>query len=117
MLWSSVGDGAPGRYGSAICCVMSSMDVIESPRASQRALSMADECSHCREELARLTEENAALRRSALAFGGLAERLSVALKEERRAGRRHGTSRDGAETPTEWNFDPTHLRRPTGISG
>ena len=112
-----MGDGAPGQYGSAICCVISSMDVIESPRASQRTLSMADECSHCREELARLTEENAALRRSALAFGGLAERLSVALQEERRAGRRHGTSRDGAETPTDWNFDPTHLRRPTGISG
>lgn len=78
---------------------------------------MADECSHCREELARLTEENAVLRRSALAFGGLAERLSVALQEERRAGRRHGTSRDGAETLTEWNFDPTHLRQPTRIPG
>jgi hypothetical protein len=78
---------------------------------------MADECSHCREELARLTEENAALRRSALAFGGLAERLSVALQEERRAGRRHGTSRNGAETPTEWNYDPTHLRQPTRIPG
>jgi hypothetical protein len=49
---------------------------------------MADECcSRCREEVARLTEENATLRRSALAFGGLAERLSVALQEERRAGR------------------------------
>ena len=73
---------------------------------------MADECSHCREELARLTEENAALRRSALAFGGLAERLSVALQEERRAGRRHGT-----ETPTDWNFDPTPLRETTRIPG
>ena len=72
---------------------------------------MADECSHCREELARLTEENAALRRSALTFGGLAERLSVALQEERRA-RRHGT-----ETPTDWNFDPTSLRETTRIPG
>jgi hypothetical protein len=93
------------------------MDVIESLRASQRTPSMADECSHCREELVRLTEENAALRRSALAFGGLAERLSVALQEERRAGQRHGTSRDGAETPTAWNYDPTHLRQPTRIPG
>ena len=46
---------------------------------------MADDCSRCREELARLTEENAALRRAALAFGGLAERLNLALQEERRA--------------------------------
>ena len=78
---------------------------------------MADECSHCREEVARLTEENAALRRSALTFGGLAERLSVALQEERRAGRRHDTSRDSAETPTERNYDPTHRRRSSGIPG
>ena len=33
---------------------------------------MADQCSHCREELARLTEENAALRRAAITFGSLA---------------------------------------------
>src|SRR5688500_12852019 len=112
MLWNSVGGRCARPYGSAICCVISSMDVIERPRASQRTVSMADECSHCREELARLTEENAALRRSALAFGGLAERLSVALQEERRAGRRHG-----AETPTDWNFDPTPLRQPTRIPG
>lgn len=48
---------------------------------------MAD-CSHCNEELARLTEENAALRRAALAFGGLAERLNLALQEERRSKQR-----------------------------
>lgn len=54
---------------------------------------MADDCSHCREKLARLTEENAALRRAALAFGSLAERLNLALQEERRARQRSaGTS-------------------------
>lgn len=53
---------------------------------------MADDCSHCREKLARLTEENAALRRAALAFGGLAERLNVALQEERRARQRSATA-------------------------
>ena len=59
---------------------------------------MAD-CSHCSEELARLTEENAALRRAALAFGGLAERLNLALQEERRSKQRPAasTSRDSAE--------------------
>jgi hypothetical protein len=69
---------------------MTGMDVIrfESPRASQRTLFMADDCSHCREKLARLTEENAALRRAALAFGGLAERLNLALQEERRTRQR-----------------------------
>ena len=46
---------------------------------------MADECSRCREELARLTEENLALRRAAITFGSLAERLNVSLQEERRA--------------------------------
>ena len=61
---------------------MTGMDVIrmESPRAAQRTLFMADDCSHCREELARLTEENAALRRAALALGGLAERLNFAVQ-------------------------------------
>ena len=53
---------------------------------------MADDCSHCREEIARLAEENAALRRAALAFGGLAERLNLALQEERRL-----RQRDAAE--------------------
>jgi hypothetical protein len=59
---------------------------------------MADECSHCREELARLTEENVALRRAAIAFGSLAERLNVSLQEERRARQRHNTSREGGDT-------------------
>lgn len=61
---------------------------------------MAD-CSHCSEELARLTEENAALRRAALAFGGLAERLNLALQEERRSRQRPatGTSRDTVVEP------------------
>jgi len=58
---------------------------------------MADECSHCREELARLTEENMALRRAAITFGSLAERLNVSLQEERRARQRHSTSLEGAE--------------------
>ena len=78
------------------------MDVIEfeSPRASLRTFFMAD-CSHCREELARLTEENAALRRAALAFGGLAERLNLALQEERRSKQRPaaGSSRDTVTEP------------------
>jgi len=56
---------------------------------------MADDCSNCREKLARLTEENAALRRAALAFGGLAERLNLALQEERRTHQRStGTARE-----------------------
>jgi hypothetical protein len=95
------------------------MDVIEieSPRASQRTLFMADKCSHCREELARLTEENAALRRAALAFGGLAERLNVALQEERRARQRNSTSRDGAESLTEWGCASPPVRPSTGIPG
>lgn len=77
-------------FGSATARVMTGVDVIrfEGPRASQRTLFMADDCSHCREKLARLTEENAALRRAALAFGGLAERLNLALQEERRARQR-----------------------------
>lgn len=61
---------------------------------------MAD-CSHCSEELARLTEENVALRRAALAFGGLAERLNLALQEERRS-KQHapaGSSRDTIVEP------------------
>jgi len=60
---------------------------------------MADDCSHCREKLARLTEENAALRRAALAFGGLAERLNLALQEERQARQR------SAATPFEATKD------------
>ena len=58
---------------------------------------MADDCSRCREELARLTEENAALRRAALAFGSLAERLNLALQEERRLRQRAAGSRETAD--------------------
>jgi len=58
---------------------------------------MADDCSRCREELARLTEENAALRRAALAFGSLAERLNLALQEERKLRQRTTGGRETAE--------------------
>ena len=77
---------------------------------------MADDCSRCREELARLTEENVALRRSALAFGGLAERLNLALQEERRNRQRATSVREMAEAinrPT-----PASARvRPGGFQG
>lgn len=96
---------------------MSGMDVtaIQSLRASQRNLFMADECSHCREELARLNEENAALRRAAIAFGSLAERLNVALQEERRARQQRLPSREGSEARSDWSAAPA--RRTTGIQG
>src|SRR5436190_8592040 len=79
---------------------MTGMDVLrfESPRVSQRTVFMADDCPHCREELARLTEENAALRRAALAFGSLAERLNLALQEERQLRQRSNGARDTAES-------------------
>ena len=75
---------------------MTGMDVItfERPRASKRTVFMADDCSRCREELARLTEENAALRRAALAFGSLAERLNLALQEERKLRQRPTSARE-----------------------
>jgi hypothetical protein len=75
------------------------MDVIEieRPAVSKGIRCMADECSRCREELARLTEENVALRRAAMAFGSLAERLNVSLQEERRGKGRHTTSHEGPE--------------------
>ncbi len=78
---------------------MTGMDVLrfESPRVWQRTVFMADDCAHCREELARLTEENAALRRAALAFGSLAERLNLALQEERRLRQRPSGARDTAD--------------------
>ena len=77
---------------------------------------MADECSHCREEIARLNEENAALRRAALAFGSLAERLNATLQEERRARQqRHATSLEGTEPRSEWNSAAQTVRRSTGI--
>jgi hypothetical protein len=47
---------------------------------------MTERCQCCREELARLREENVLLRRAADSFGQLAERLDIALKEERRSG-------------------------------
>lgn len=75
---------------------------------------MSDDCSRCREELARLTEENAALRRAALAFGGLAERLNLALQEERRL-RQRAQARDVADavkTPAA-----ARMRTPTGMQG
>ncbi len=75
---------------------------------------MSDDCSRCREELARLTEENAALRRAALAFGGLAERLNLALQEERRL-RQRTQARDVADavkTPAA-----ARMRTPTGMQG
>ena len=58
---------------------------------------MADDCSRCREELARLMEENASLRRAALAFGSLAERLNLALQEERKLRQRANSARETAE--------------------
>jgi len=96
---------------------MTGMDVIkfESPRAAQRTHFMADDCSHCREKLARLTEENAALRRAALAFGGLAERLNLALQEERRARQR---STSGTREVTESvNHAPATIPRVRSHSG
>jgi ribosomal 50S subunit-associated protein YjgA (DUF615 family) len=75
---------------------------------------MADDCSHCREELARLTEENAALRRAALAFGGLAERLNLALQEERRL-RQRAQARDIAEAVT--TPAGSRMRTQSGMQG
>jgi hypothetical protein len=75
---------------------------------------MADECSHCREELARLREENAALRRAAMAFGSLAERLNATLREERRI-RQQRPSRDAAESRTDWGSASQPVRRASGI--
>ena len=77
-------------------------------------MSMADDCSHCREELARLTEENAALRRAALAFGGLAERLNLALQEERRL-RLRAQARDVVEAVKA--PAGSRLRTQTGLQG
>lgn len=76
---------------------------------------MADDCSHCREELARLTEENAALRRAALAFGGLAERLNLALQEERRL-RQRAQARDIAEAIKTPAGSRMRTQRDAGIS-
>jgi hypothetical protein len=104
---------AQRRYGWTTAGVISSMDVmeVESPRASQRILFMADECSHCREELARLQEENTALRRAAMAFGSLAERLNATLQEERRRHQPRLTlGREGSDPRTERGCAPTAAR-------
>jgi len=77
---------------------------------------MADECSHCREELARLNEENAALRRAAIAFGSLAERLNATLQEERRTRQQRLPSREGSESRGDRN-SASSARRTTGIPG
>ena len=77
---------------------------------------MAEECSHCREELARLAEENAALRRAAIAFGSLAERLNATLQEERRA-RQQRQSREDSEPRGEWGSPAQSPRRSTVSHG
>lgn len=52
----------------------------------------------CQQRLARLEEENEALRDAAGVFGGLAERLNHALRDERRRGRdRRQERRNAAE--------------------
>jgi hypothetical protein len=101
------------KYGSSDGSVISGMEVIEAEptRASQRTPFMADECPHCREELARLNEENAALRRAAMAFGSLAERLNTALLEERRTRQsRHTTTRESVDTRADWGCAPAPAR-------
>lgn len=77
---------------------------------------MAEECSHCREELARLAEENASLRRAAIAFGSLAERLNASLQEERRA-RQQRQPREGSEPRGEWGSGSQSPRRSTVSHG
>src|SRR3954454_15559947 len=85
------------RYVSAGALVMTGMDVIrlERPRTLKRTLCMADDCSRCREELDRLTEENAALRGAALDVGSLADHLILALQEERKLRHRANNTREG----------------------
>ena len=109
----------PRKYGSLTALVMTGMDVLkfESPRVSQRTVFMADDCPHCREELARLTEENAALRRAALAFGSLAERLNLALQEERRLRQRSSGARDTAEAVKSSSTPAPRVRPHGGLQG
>ena len=61
-----------------------------------------DECEEqlkqCQAKIARLEEENRQLRRSAAAFGQLAERLNEELVRERRVG--EADRRRPAEAPT-----------------
>jgi len=98
---------------------MTGMDVItfERPRASKRTVFMADDCSRCREELARLTEENASLRRAALAFGSLAERLNLALQEERKLRQRANNARETAESVNRVGPPTARLRPHERIQG
>ena len=108
----------PSKYGSLAALVMTGMDVItfERPRASKRTVCMADDCSRCREELARLAEENAALRRAALAFGSLAERLNLALQEERTLRQRATTARETADSVSCSTPAAARVRR-SGMQG
>lgn len=64
---------------------------------------MAADCPRCRDEIARLEEENASLRRTALTLGSIAERLNLALREERRSN--HGTRQELARST---GSDMTH---------
>lgn len=47
-------------------------------------MSTIDDLAKCREELRALEEENRHLRDAATTFGGLAERLNLELRRERR---------------------------------
>lgn len=78
---------------------------------------MADDCSRCREELARLAEENAALRRAALAFGSLAERLNLALQEERRLRQRATAARETADSVNCATPAGSRVRSQRGMQG
>lgn len=78
---------------------------------------MADDCSRCREELARLAEENVALRRAALAFGSLAERLNLALQEERKLRQRATAAREAAEAVNCATPAASRVRSQRGMQG
>ena len=78
---------------------------------------MADDCSRCREELARLTEENAALRRAALAFGSLAERLNLALQEERNSRQRGTPARETTDAVNCSTPAGARVRSHSGMQG
>jgi hypothetical protein len=60
-------------------------------------MSEPDPLKVCQERVAELESENEALRRSADAFGQLAERLNAQLQEERR----HGERRRQLRTPPD----------------
>ena len=60
--------------------------------------SKEDVLKRYRDEIRTLKEENEILRRSARAFGALAERLHVSLQEERRRGQdRRAEARSGLD--------------------